>query len=205
MGRSWVAVGPSALAACLLLSACTGTGAGEAAGPSPSTSAPSSNQALDVRNTTYRITCDGVVPGGFRATLVAGKARVLADVAETPYYDYFDVSFEASARGDVDDDGVPDTVVLLQCSPQPSNGILEEAQVISGKDGSLLAELPSPRTLRQGTILAPLYDPAGLSVENGDVVAVMRVYAPSDNHAGGPSLRTTVHWHWDGRSFVRLP
>ena len=201
MGRSWVEAGPAVgLLACLLVAACADSGA------SGSAQAPARTQAApDWRNSTYRLTCDGVVPGGFRATLANGTARVPADVGDTPYYDYFDVRFEASTSGDVDEDGVPDIVVLLQCSPQPSNGLLEEAQVFSGSDRRLLGELPSPTTLRQGTNLAPLYDPAGLSVTDGDVVAVMKVYAPQDSHAGGPSQRMTVRWHWDGHRFGRLP
>src|SRR4051812_31786293 len=112
MGRAWVEVGSAVgLAACLLLAGCRGTGAGGAAEHPAATTPPP-----DWRNTSYPITCDGVVPGGFRAPLVNGAARVPADVGDTPYYDSFDVRFEASTSGDVDGDGVPDTVVLLQCS-----------------------------------------------------------------------------------------
>jgi hypothetical protein len=98
---------------------------------------------------------------------------------------------------------VPDTAVLLYCSPQPSNGILEEVLVYSGADGRLLDALPSSTTLTEGPVLAPLYDPAGLSIQDGDIVAAMQVYAPEDSHASGPSERTTVRWHWDGQRFVR--
>jgi hypothetical protein len=186
------------LAACVLLAGCSSPTGSAAAGTSP---AP---RPHDWRNADYTITCDGVVPGGFRVTLVNGAARVPADTGETPYYDYFDVRFEAAASGgDLDGDGVPDTVVLLQCSPQPSNGILEEAQVFSGARG-LLGELPSPRTLREATILAPLYDPTGLSIRDGDIVAEMKAYGPNDSHASGPSQRITVRWHWNGHDFVSL-
>src|SRR4051812_46611650 len=120
MFTSWVDRGAAVgLAACVLLAGCAPKGEGA----SPAVQAP----AHDWRNAGYTMTCDGVVPGGFRATLVNGAARVPADVGDTPYYDYFDVRFEAEASGDIDGDGVPDTVVLLQCSPQPSNGIVEEA------------------------------------------------------------------------------
>ncbi|MGY1703509.1 hypothetical protein ACI79C_02955 [Geodermatophilus sp. SYSU D00697] len=182
------------LAACLL-AGCTAAD-GSAAAPSPAT-------APDPRNATYRVTCDEIVPDGFPAELVDGAARVPADPSRPPYYDHYDVRFVAEARGDVDGDGGPDTVVLLQCSPQPSNGILEEVQVLDAS-GRLLGSLPSPRTLREATILAPLYDPAGLSVQDGDVVAGMRAYAPEDSRATGPSVPLTVRWHWDGRDFVRV-
>ena len=110
---------------------------------------------------------------------------------------------EAEARGDVDGDGEPDAVVLLQCSPQPSNGTLEEVQVFAAS-GERLGLLPSPLTLREGTILPPLYDSAGLSVQDGDIVAAMKAYAPEDSHASGPSIPITVRWHWNGREFVRV-
>jgi hypothetical protein len=158
----------------------------------------------DWHNATYTMTCDGVVPDSFRATLVNGGARVPADAGQPPHYDHYDVRLEATASGDIDGDGVPDTVVLLQCSPQPSNGSVEEAQVFSGVHGRL-GVLPSATTLREATNLAPLYDPAGLSVQRRDIVAEMKAYGPGDSHASGPSERITVRWHWDGHRFVRMP
>jgi hypothetical protein len=59
--------------------------------------------------------------------------------------------------------------------------------------------------LREATILAPLYDPTGLSIRDGDIVAEMKVYGPNDSHASGPSERMTVRWHWNGQGFVPLP
>jgi hypothetical protein len=202
LSAGWVPFGglPAiGLAACVLLTGCGSEDEGGSAGTAHATGvAPP-----DWRNATYTMTCDGVVPAGFEATLVNGAARVPDDVDEIPYYDYFDVRLEATASGDIDGDGVPDTVVLLQCSPQPSNGILEEAQVFSGAHGRL-GVLPSATTLREATILAPLYDPAGLSVQDGDIIAAMKVYGPQDSHASGPSQRMTVRWHWDGQEFVRI-
>jgi hypothetical protein len=184
------------LAACLLLAGCSGGQRSEATRTAP---APP-----DWRNASYTITCDGVVPTGVPVTLRNGAARVPTDVSQTPYYDYFDVRFEAAAHGDFAGVGAPATVVLLQCSPQPSNGILEEAQVFAA-DRHRVGVLPSPKTLREGSILAPIYDPAGLAVQNGDIVAAMKAYGPSDSHASGPSERITVRWHWNGQRFVRLP
>jgi hypothetical protein len=209
MSLSWMVPGarPStptgllaaSLAGCLL-AGCAATGGGEAAAGS---SAASSAAAADWRAATYRVTCDGIVPDGIPATLTGGAAWVPADGSRPPYYDHYEVRFEAEARGDVDGDGEPDTVVLLQCSPQPSNGIVEEVQVFAAS-GERLGLLPSPVTLREATILPPLYDPAGLSVEDGDIVAAMTAYAPEDSHASGPSIPITVRWHWNGREFVRV-
>jgi hypothetical protein len=189
---------PTALIALVasLPAGCTAADGGGAA-PTPSSATP-----VDWRDATYRVTCDEIVPDGFPATLVDGAARVPADASRSPYYDHYDVRLEGQAQGDVDGDGAPDTVVLLQCSPQPSNGIVEEVQVFAAS-GDPLGVLPSPRTLREATILAPLYDPDGLSVQDGDVVARMTAYAPEDSHASGPSIPITVRWHWNGREFVR--
>lgn len=197
-GRCVAAVG---LVACVLLGACAPKHSSGAVSR-PSSATPSAQH--DWRNATYSLTCDGVVPDEFRAKLVNGVARVSADVSQTPYFDYFDVRAEARVTGDLDGDRKSDTVVLLQCSPQPSNGFVEEVQVF-GADGSRLGVLPSPRMLPEATILAPLYVPAGLSVEHENIVAAMKAYGPEDSHATGPSVPITVHWHWDGTRFVRVP
>ena len=176
------------IAACVLLAGCADT------------SHDNPDAEHDWRDATYTITCDGVVPGGFQVTLHQGTATVPADVGDTPFYTSFDVTLEATATGDLDGDGKPDTVVLLQCHPQPSNGLVEEVQVFNARD-QLIAGLPSPRTLREQTILPPVYDPAGLKVEDGDIVAAMKAYGPDDSHASGPSVPITVRWHWNGRNF----
>jgi hypothetical protein len=179
-----------ALAACVLLAGCAHKTRGRA-------------EPDHWPDATYTITCDGVVPGGVKATLHNGVATVPADVSDTPYYQSFDVRLEADATGDLDGDGKPDTVVLLQCHPQPSNGIVEEVQVFNAHD-QLIAGLPSPRTLREQTILPPVYDPKGLKVQDGVIVAAMKAYGPDDSHASGPSVPITVRWHWNGRSFDRI-
>ena len=205
MSLSWMVPGPrlstptgllaASLAGCVL-AGCAATGGGVA-------TAGSSAAASDWRAATYRVTCDGIVPEGIPATLTGGAAWVPADGSRPPYYDHYEIRLEAVARGDVDGDGEPDAVVLLQCSPQPSNGTLEEVQVFAAS-GERLGLVPSPLTLREGTILPPLYDPAGLSVQDGDLVAAMEAYAPEDSHASGPSIPLTVRWHWNGREFVRV-
>jgi hypothetical protein len=184
------------LLACLLLAGCAAT-------DRTGTSQVPAGGTADWRNTTYTLTCDGVVPEGFRATVVDGGARVSADVARPPHYEFYEVEVTATATGDVDGDGASDAVVLLQCSPQPSNGILQEVLVVSST-GSLLGALPSPRTLQGDAPLPPEYDPAGLSVRHGEIVAEMRAYGPEDFHASGPSVPATVRWRFDGEGFVRI-
>jgi hypothetical protein len=181
---------------CLLLTGC--------ADPAPTGGAAAPTVApVDWRNTTYQVTCDGIVPEGFGATVVDGRARVPADAGRPPHYDHYDVSVTATASGDVDGDGAPDAVVALDCSPQPSNGIVQEVQVLSST-GRLLGTLPSPRTMPESVLLPPVYDRAGLSVQGGDIVAAMMAYGPDDYHASGPSVPLTVRWRFDGQGFVRV-
>jgi hypothetical protein len=187
--RTVVAIG------CLLLAGCA------SAKPSGTAQVPAS-AGTDWLNTTYTVTCDGIVPDGFHATVVDGAARVPADGSLPPFYEHYDIRVTATAGGDVDGDGAPDAVVLLDCSPQPSNGILQEVQVISS-DGRSLGALPSPRTLRGDDPLPPEYDPAGLSVQHGEIVAEMTAYGPDDFHASGPSVPLTVRWRFDGQGFVQ--
>jgi hypothetical protein len=155
----------------------------------------------DWSNRTYTVTCDDIVPQGFRATVVDGRARVPADGSRPPHYDHYDIRVTATAGGDVDGDGAPDTVVLLDCSPQPSNGIVQEVLLFSST-GRQLGDLPSPRTLQGAAPIPPVYDPDGLSVQDGEIVAAMKAYGPNDSHASGPSLPLTVRWRFDGHGFV---
>jgi hypothetical protein len=182
--------------AALLLAACAGDA--EPGGPGAAAAA-----AVDWRTTTYTLTCDGVVPGGFRAPVVDGSARVTADGSREPFYDHYEVRVQAVARGDLDGDAAADAVVLLECSPQPSNGILQEVLLLSAS-GRPLGVLPSPRTLQGEAPLPPVHDPAGLSVADGEIVTRMLAYAPTDSHADGPSVPTTVRWRVGPQGVVRV-
>src|SRR3954454_24207409 len=98
------------LATCVVLGGCAQESRGEAA--------PESS-AHEWRDATYTITCDGVVPRGFSTTLRNGAAVVPAEPPQP--FDSFVVHLETTATGDLDGDGRPDTVVLLECHPEPSN------------------------------------------------------------------------------------
>src|SRR5918998_4305876 len=128
-GRAVVAV------TCLVLTSCAAEGR-------PGTGQAPAAAAVDWRNTAYTLTCDGVVPEGLRAVVEDGSARISADASRPPHYQYYDVHVRGTATGDVDGDGASDAVVLLECSPQPSNGILQEVELLSSI-GELLGTLPS--------------------------------------------------------------
>jgi hypothetical protein len=68
---------------------------------------------------------------------------------------------------------------------------------------SQIGVLPSPSTLSEALILAPLYVPTGLSVQQEEIVAPMMAYGPNDSHASGPSVPLTVRWKWTGTGFMR--
>ena len=135
---------------CLLLVACGADERGRA-DDAPATA------AVDWRSTTYELTCDGVVPGGFRARVVDGTAIVPAEGTRPPHYDHYEVRVVDTAAGDLDGDGGDETVVLLECSPQPSNGILQEVLVYASP-GRLLGSLPSPLTLQGEAPLPPVHE-----------------------------------------------
>jgi hypothetical protein len=180
---------------CLLLGGCASFGQTD-------TARTPARAAVDWLGTTYTVTCDGIVSEGLRATVTKGAARVRADGSRPPHYDHYDIRVRTVATGDVDDDGASDAVVLLECSPQPSNGILEEVQVFSST-GDLLGTLPSARSLQGDAPLPPEYDQEGLSVQHGEIVAAMTAYGPEDFHASGPSVPITVRWRFDGSQFAR--
>jgi len=184
-----------AVLACLLLGGC-------ASSDQTGTARTPARAAVDWLGTTYTVTCDGIVPEGLRATVTEGAGRVRADGSRPPHYDHYDIRVQTVATGDVDGDGASDAVVLLECSPQPSNGRLEEVQVFSST-GDLLGSLPSPRSLQGDATLPPEYDPAGLSIQHGEIVAAMTAYGPEDFHASGPSVPITVRWRFDGSDFVQ--
>jgi hypothetical protein len=138
--------------------------------------------------------------GWSAGTAEGGEA---ADPGRPPFHEHYDVRVLATPQGDVDGDSVPDTVVLLECSPQPSNGVVQEVQAFTAT-GRLLGSVPSPRTLRVQSQLPPEYLPDRLAVTDGEVVAVMLAYGPDDTHAGGPSVPLTVRWRYAGGHFVRI-
>ena len=190
--------------ACLLVTGCASAERIGTAQVPTGTAQPSAGAGVEWRNRTYTVTCDGIVPDGLRATVVDGRGRVPADGSRPPHYEQYDIRVTATASGDVDGDGAPDAAVLLDCFPQPSNGIVQEVQLFSSA-GRQLGALPSASTLEGGVRPPPVYDPDGLSVEDGEIVAAMTAYGPDDSHATGPSVPLTVRWRFDGKGFVRVP
>jgi hypothetical protein len=197
------------LLAVAALLACLAAASGCAPGAAPPSASPTHVAAAaptrhDWANATYQVTCDGRLLGTVTAQLKDGAATVPVDVSESPSYDHVDVRLQTTATGDLNGDGKPETAVLLQCSPQPSNASLQEVHVFRA-DGSQLAVLPSADVLPQATILAPVYVPSGLVIRDGQIVAAMLAYGPNDSHATGPSQPITVRWRWTGTGFAPLP
>ena len=155
--------------------------------------------AADWLNRTYTLTCDGIVPDGFPATVVDGGRAGPGRRRRLPYYDHYDIRVTGTASGDVDGDGAPDTVVLLECSPQPSNGIVQEVQVFSST-GRPLGEPPQPAHPAGGAQRCrPSTTRRGCRSQHGEIVAAMTAYGPDDFHASGPSVPLTVRWRFDGQ------
>ena len=132
-----------------------------------------------------------------------GKGTATGDPQDS--YQHYDVQVEVVQHGDLTGNGKSDTAVLLYCTPQPSNFFLQDVQVF-GPDNNLLAELPHVRTLTPaGSPLPPQYVPSEFSIRSGQLIAGMKFYAPTDSHAGGPSLHRTLTWKWNGSQFALLP
>jgi hypothetical protein len=75
-------------------------------------------------------------------------------------------------------------------------------QVFTARDRllTLLPDVPA----RAGAPLPPIYDADRPFTVTGshDLGAPMRFYAPTDRHAGAPSLRRSVRFHWTGVGFA---
>ena len=195
----------------VLVSALAGCAPSQDSSASSTSRAPSSSQPEASSSAhpawadaTYRTTCGSLVQGHLAVKLVDSVGQAPVDVSQSASYVKVDVQLEATATGNLEGDGDPDTVVLLRCTPQPSNGSVEEVHVFRA-DGTELGVLPNPSTLAEASVIAPLYVPAGLTIQNGQIVAPMKAYGPDDSHASGPTVPLTVRWTWNGRSFVRVP
>jgi len=91
---------------------------------------------------------------GRRALGCNGNGAVTGSAAGSTDYDQFTVAYLQDVSGDLTGDGQPETVVMLGCTPQPSNFSVFEVQVFTASH-TLLAELPSPATLKPPTPAAP--------------------------------------------------
>jgi hypothetical protein len=157
---------------------------------------------VDWPNALYFITCDGIAAHPFAVQLSNGKGSTPGAAAGVRS-DRLDVALETAATGDLLNDGSAETAVLLSCSPQPSNGYVEEVRAFTS-EGNFFGELPSPQSLVDPSAIppAPVYIPSELSMQSGYLSAGMMFYGPGDSHATGPSIHRTITWKWDGESFT---
>lgn len=189
----FIAIAVTAVSAILFV-ACSGP-----TGTSPA----SPERQADARNSTYTITCDGILSKGFQARLQNGEATVSGKEAGSPEYDHFEITYQASASGVVTGDTAAETAVLLLCSPQPSNFAVQEVLVLQS-DSQLRGRLPAGDSLRDGAVLPPKFIPSELTIVNGNISAGMLRYGPGDTHASGPTNHVTMVFHWSGSAFARL-
>lgn len=160
---------------------------------------------MDWENHDYRIACDNLVPVGFPVHLTNGNGAVTGSAAGSTDYDQFTVAYLQDVSGDLTGDGQPETVVMLGCTPQPSNFSVFEVQVFTASH-TLLAELPSPATLKPPNApLPPEYDAhMPMTIQGGILSCRMLFYTATDTHASGPSQPQTVQWRWNGQQFSRV-
>jgi hypothetical protein len=146
-------------------------------------------------NTSYTSTCGGRAPHPFTVNVQNGKGTAPGSPQ------HYDVQVDAVKHGDLTGDGRPETAVLLGCTPVPSNYSTGDVQVF-GPDNKLLAELPHAETLGPPGKPPPQYVPSELSIGTGQLIAGMAFYAPTEDHASGPSEHRTLTWRWNGDKFV---
>ena len=159
--------------------------------------------SIDWYNTGYTSTCGGIISPSFDIQVHNGKGTTPA--SSQSGYQYYEVEVQAVKHGDLTGNGRADTAVLLYCAPQASNFFLQEVQVF-GPDNRLLAELVDVATLTPaGSPLPPEYVPSEFSISGGELLTGMKFYAPTDSHAGGPSISLAVIWHWNGHQFTHSP
>ncbi|MFE4872638.1 hypothetical protein [Streptomyces sp. NPDC056682] len=105
---------------------------------------------------------------------------------------------EKKASGDLDGDGVPETVAVAHCRAgggTPPSGIYVLTQpVVKGAPPRLVATLLDPKDKQ--TV-------ADLIVRDGAVTATLLGYSSNDVPRYEPDVREQVKWRWQGGKFIR--
>jgi hypothetical protein len=149
------------------------------------------------RNRTYTTDCHRLAARPFKARVRDGRATAPGD----RHYRRYAVAVRPVLKADLTGDGRPETAVLLTCRPYPGKLFVQEVQLFTrNRLLTLLPDVP----VRAGAQRRPVYDrDRPFTITNGhDLAAPMGFYAPTDVHAGAPSLHRTVTFHWTGITFV---
>ncbi|MFE9403053.1 hypothetical protein ACFYNY_14880 [Streptomyces sp. NPDC006530] len=105
---------------------------------------------------------------------------------------------EKQATGDLDGDGVPETVAVVHCRAgggTPPHGVYVLTRpAVKGAPPRLVATLVDPKDRRTVTDFA---------VHDGVVAATLLGYSSDDVPRFRPDVRQDVKWRWRGGKFVR--
>lgn len=160
----------------------------------------SERPAPDWLNTSYTTDCTGVASQPFTVAVHNGKGEYQPD---GPGGMTYGVAVTGIDHGYLRGDASPQTTVLLQCSPQPSNYLVTEIQILAPDMTRTGAPLrPPPHLVRNALYDMPYFEDNGLTIEHGLVSARAAYYGPNDCHACGPSIHYKLSWQWNGRSFT---
>ncbi|MFF3154912.1 hypothetical protein [Streptomyces sp. NPDC057910] len=105
---------------------------------------------------------------------------------------------EKKASGDLDGDGVPETVAVVHCragaGTPPSGVYVLTRPAVGGAPPRVVATLVDPRSKQTVTDFA---------IRGGTVAATLLGYSSDDVPRYEPDVRQEVKWRWQGGKFVR--
>ncbi|MFD7536712.1 hypothetical protein [Streptomyces sp. NPDC059819] len=105
---------------------------------------------------------------------------------------------EKKASGDLDGDGVPETVAVVHCragaGTPPSGVYVLTRSAAGGAPPRVVATLVDPRSKQTVTDFA---------IRGGTVAATLLGYSSDDVPRYEPDVRQEVKWRWQGGKFVR--
>ncbi|WP_051324888.1 esterase/lipase family protein [Candidatus Solirubrobacter pratensis] len=155
------------------------------------------NCGADWRNHNYTTDCP--VNNKVTVKLINGRSREI-DRNNAKFV----VSVEALATGDMTNDGLAETAVMLLCAPPGSRDGSQDVQVFAGDTAQMFAHLPRLHGIN-GSSLPAEYVPVhlnvadGFEIKDGRLVTDMVFPECPDGHI---LYTTPVSWEWNGSTFV---
>lgn len=101
------------------------------------------------------------------------------------------------ASGDLDGDGVPETVAVVHCDAPmgtPPDGVYVLTQGADSTHARVVATLVDPKARNTVT---------SLSVTDGAVLATLLGYSTADVPSCCPDLKDSAKWQWKDDRFIR--